>query len=780
MSQGKGSELLFAQSISSQNPEFHLYFLTAVSENETGSGIYRDIVIPPDYLTDFETWPPVDWNLAGGTYSFTQHTDANGNNWAKANFFSQVSGTSIMTTPPLQVTDGSAQLRFTWSHLYYYLYPNDALSILVSNNLTSWSQFWFKTGADLDSNDSDILSAPGSGVTETIDIPSAYTDSTFWIRFVASSGYGRNLFIDNVIVRQTPVTPLLIYAPSAIDFSLRAQNLTAGPLNLTIKNDGIDTLFIAAADLSIIGANADQFSFSSANLPAALLYGESVTIPVFMTPTSTGMKNGTLRIVNNQTRTDYDIPVRGEGADSVVFMYDGFTNAVSGEVYGFYDSGGPDTDYSADEDYVYTFYPPPGMLIQADFLVFSLENNYDLLYVYSGESAECLLLGTFTGSDSIPSIISAAGPLTFRFTSDDSVQKPGWIIRISSVPSPELPPAVVVLLSPPEQASGLPVDGFDLIWSPGPGGGVPSTYDVFLSDNLDDIGQYVWTTSESRLNPATAENPVAFTYNLIYYWTVQAFNQYGFSEPAAIQSFRIELSPAVINVTPVSLSGTLTHPDSLSSSLGLAISNQGGRPLSFRIVMSETTTRASDSGFVPEIVSYLPDGQAVLNAERSPLPIDFINAGRALFDLQFSYPTYLNDGEYGIATDGNYFYTTDWSSNAGGLDVAKYNLDGSFVSEFTITGAGSVRDLAYDGQYFYGAAVETTIYKMDFTAETLIGTFTAPVSVRAIAYDSEADAFWVGNNWNANLRLVDRTGAQILSLTTAVGNIAGLAYDNVS
>lgn len=750
------------------------------SDNGSPGDNFRDINIPPDYLTDFETWPPVDWNLTGGSYSFVQHMDDSGNNWAKASFSSQVNGTSIMTAPPLLADSGNAQLRFTWSHLYHSLYPDDALGIQVSNNLINWSQFWYKTGSELNSNDSDIMSAPGSGVAETIDIPSAYTDSTFWIRFVASSGYGRNLYVDNIIVRQTPTTPLLVYAPPIVDFSLRAQNLTAGPLNLTVTNDGIDTLFIAAADLSILGDNADQFGFSSANLPAALLFGESVPIPVFMTPTSTGMKNATLRIVNNQTRTDFDIPVRGEGADSVVFMNDGFTNAVSGEVYGFYDSGGPDTDYSANEDYLHTFYPPPGMLIQADFLVFSLEHNYDFLYVYSGESTEGLLLGTFTGSDSIASLTSAAGPLTFRFTSDDSVQKPGWIIRISCVPSPELPPEVVVLLSPPEQASGLPVDGFDLIWSPGPGGGVPSTYDVFLSDNLDDIGQYVWTTSESSLNPATTENPVTYNYNLVYYWTVQAFNQYGYSEPAAIQSFRIELSPPQIEVLPAALTAILTHPDSLLSDQTITISNTGGLPLNYKFAMSETTTRASDSGFVPEIVSFLPDGQAAQNAERSPLPNAYIAAGRALFDLQFSYPTYLNDGEYGIATDGNYFYTTDWSSNAGGLDVAKYNLDGSFVEEFTIAGAGSVRDLAYDGQYFYGAAVSNSVFIMDFTAGTLIGTFTAPVSVRAIAYDSEADAFWVGNNWNPDVRLIDRTGAQISSLTTAVGNIAGLAFDNVS
>lgn len=69
---------------------------------------------------------------------------------------------------------------------------------------------------------------------------------------------------------------------------------------------------------------------------------------------------------------------------------------------------------------------------------------------------------------------------------------------------------------------------------------------------------------------------------------------------------------------------------------------------------------------------------------------------------------------------------------------------------------------------------------MDFDTQTLVGTIPAPVAVRAIAYDSDQDAFWVGNNWSADLRLVDRTGTQLAALTPAVGSFSGLAYDNLS
>jgi hypothetical protein len=91
-----------------------------------------------------------------------------------------------------------------------------------------------------------------------------------------------------------------------------------------------------------------------------------------------------------------------------------------------------------------------------------------------------------------------------------------------------------------------------------------------------------------------------------------------------------------------------------------------------------------------------------------------------------------------------------------------------------------LRDLTYDGTYFYGAAAATTIYQMDFNTHTLIGTITAPSSVRGIAYDENNDAFWVTSNWSSPLYLVSRTGTTLQTLTTAATSMGGLAWDNLS
>ena len=148
-----------------------------------------------------------------------------------------------------------------------------------------------------------------------------------------------------------------------------------------------------------------------------------------------------------------------------------------------------------------------------------------------------------------------------------------------------------------------------------------------------------------------------------------------------------------------------------------------------------------------------------------------------LFDLQFEFPVAVGGGEAGIETDGNYIYTTKWN----GTVFYKYELDGTYIEEFSVTGCpGAIRDLAYDGQYFYGAAANYTVYEMDFDTQTVISTITAPIAVRAIAYDEENDGFWA-NNWSDQITLFDRTGTTLDSFPCGVWeSYYGFAWDGYS
>ncbi|MBU0487218.1 MAG: T9SS type A sorting domain-containing protein [Bacteroidetes bacterium] len=134
-------------------------------------------------------------------------------------------------------------------------------------------------------------------------------------------------------------------------------------------------------------------------------------------------------------------------------------------------------------------------------------------------------------------------------------------------------------------------------------------------------------------------------------------------------------------------------------------------------------------------------------------------------------------GQAGCETDGTNFYATMWGSDT----IIKYDLAGALVEKFQIPGVTGLRDLAYDGTYFYGGAAAGSFFVMNFTTKTLVKTVTCPagVTVRSIAYDPLADAFWVAN-WGTTLSLVDTMGVYLDSIPAAnhgLTNMYGSAYD---
>jgi hypothetical protein len=119
-------------------------------------------------------------------------------------------------------------------------------------------------------------------------------------------------------------------------------------------------------------------------------------------------------------------------------MTNGTTITCAGK---FYDSGGPDTNYSNNENYIYTFLPgTAGEMIKAVFNAFDVEYDtncdYDWLNVFNGADTTAPLLGSFCGSINPGPFVSTTGPLTFQFSSDSSVNLAGWEADISCVGGP--------------------------------------------------------------------------------------------------------------------------------------------------------------------------------------------------------------------------------------------------------------------------------------------------------------------------------------------------------
>ncbi|MFH1767434.1 MAG: hypothetical protein ABH826_05125, partial [Patescibacteria group bacterium] len=181
--------------------------------------------------------------------------------------------------------------------------------------------------------------------------------------------------------------------------------------------------------------------------------------------------------------------------------------------------------------------------------------------------------------------------------------------------------------------------------------------------------------------------------------------------------------------------------------------------------------------------SILPDLSKVNFLRRNTSNKSRAKSGsRSTWDVQFNYNVGNSGGggQAGVETDGNFFYTAIWSNDT----ICKYDMSGALVEKFVIPGVTGLRDMAFDGTYFYGGATTATIYKMDFSTHSLIGTINCPTGtkVRHIAYDSDNDAFWVGD-WATDIILVSRTGITLNTIPASshgLTSIYGSAYDNWS
>lgn len=99
----------------------------------------------------------------------------------------------------------------------------------------------------------------------------------------------------------------------------------------------------------------------------------------------------------------------------------------------FYDSGGSGNAYQDNESCSFLIDPCASNLTLT-FSQFSLETNYDYLYVYDGTSTAAPLIFTGTGTFNPPMLTSTSGAFFVLFTSDVSVTYPGFAINWNSTP----------------------------------------------------------------------------------------------------------------------------------------------------------------------------------------------------------------------------------------------------------------------------------------------------------------------------------------------------------
>lgn len=155
---------------------------------------------------------------------------------------------------------------------------------------------------------------------------------------------------------------------------------------------------------------------------------------------------------------------------------------------------------------------------------------------------------------------------------------------------------------------------------------------------------------------------------------------------------------------------------------------------------------------------------------------------RAMWDVQFQYDVGGDTGSLylaGVVFDGTYFYVPEWQTSA----IYRFDHDGVYLDQFSISGVPNLVDLTFDGTYTYGMSTTgTTIYEMDMAGQTLVSSIPISSASYNIAYDADADGgnggFWIGQ-WQTHLTLVDRTGSVLDSISPVPDSMFGIAWDNI-
>lgn len=165
--------------------------------------------------------------------------------------------------------------------------------------------------------------------------------------------------------------------------------------------------------------------------------GITATSSVFTIP---GLTQHAVRYVTLSNDTICPFYVFEEQYESVLYMEDGLSTVLPGEVIRFYDSGGSMNPYDTAENYTFTLNSLAGDKITITFdSFFTNPNSNDYLYLYDGNSTASPLLTPGLIGDMNPQMpltfTTTGGSLTMSFQSNDTVGYPGWEARISTLQS---------------------------------------------------------------------------------------------------------------------------------------------------------------------------------------------------------------------------------------------------------------------------------------------------------------------------------------------------------
>jgi hypothetical protein len=239
-----------------------------------------------------------------------------------------------MTTPVFDISSlESPMLAFKWSHLYSTTYPLDELDVLISNDYgLTWTSIWNKVGEDLNSNDGAGNTAPGSFVEEMVDISAFKTEGFVMVRFHAISGFGPDLFIDDIRIFESEIVLLpgdangdgIVDVLDVITIAMYIVDMNPEPFvfeNADVNGDGVVNVSDLIATVNIILGSDLKSLYTGLNSATAHIY----------------LNNNGILLESDGTLSGLQFEIVGMNASQLEFLLPGFefmTNTRDNRVFG--------------------------------------------------------------------------------------------------------------------------------------------------------------------------------------------------------------------------------------------------------------------------------------------------------------------------------------------------------------------------------------------------------------------------------------------------------------
>jgi hypothetical protein len=224
------------------------------------------------YLRDFDgsNWPPLCWDLSGGTRTVLQ----NSSDYMEGNYWSWTSGNfALATTEPISISS-DARIKYRWAHLYNSTYPNDQLIVRVRlATSSSWDTLVSHIGPTFSSPNATSTTPPADSdfIQEIVNLDAGtYTGKDVVFQLVFNSGFGPDVFVDDFIVEPMPACP----EPTTITASAITAN--TADLSWANGNAAANTWYIEYGPVgfpmgsgTVVTANSNPYTLTGLNSATA-------------------------------------------------------------------------------------------------------------------------------------------------------------------------------------------------------------------------------------------------------------------------------------------------------------------------------------------------------------------------------------------------------------------------------------------------------------------------------------------------------------------------------